>query len=95
MSCDLTGILISSGSQPIIRRNRVFSSQAAGIEVTNGGGGEIHGNEIFENRFEGICLATGVRPTVTGTFTYILKFYKMVIFSSHRQSCTWQWKNSK
>ena len=76
----------------------MFSSQAAGIEVTNGGGGEIHGNEIFENRFEGICLATGVRPTVTGTFTSSqnsLKFYKMVLFSFHRQSCTWQWKNSK
>ena len=56
----------------------MFSSQAAGIEVTNGGGGEIHGNEIFENRFEGICLATGVRPTVTGTFTYISKFFKIL-----------------
>ena len=62
-----TGILISSGSQPTILCNRVFSSQAAGIEVTNGGGGQIHENEIFENRFEGICLATGVKPTVSGT----------------------------
>ena len=60
------GILISSGSQPMIRRNRVFSSQAAGIEITNGGGGDIHDNEIFDNRFEGICLATGVKPTVSG-----------------------------
>ena len=60
------GILISSGSQPTIRRNRVFSSQAAGIEITNGGGGDIHDNEIFDNRFEGICLATGVKPTVSG-----------------------------
>ena len=69
MSCDHhTGILISSGSQPTIRRNRVFSSQAAGIEVTNGGGGQIQENEIFENRFEGICLATGVKPTVSGTY---------------------------
>jgi F-box protein 11 len=44
----------------------VFGSHAAGIEVTNGGGGEIHDNEIFDNRFEGICLATGVKPTVSG-----------------------------
>ena len=62
----VTGVLISSGSQPIIRRNRVFASRAAGIEVTNGGGGEITGNEIFDNRFEGICLATGVKPTLSG-----------------------------
>ena len=67
------GILISSGSQPIIRRNRVFGSHAAGIEVTNGGGGEIHGNEIFDNRFEGICLATGVKPTVSGELLWMKK----------------------
>ena len=44
----------------------MFSSRAAGIEVTNGGGGEIRDNEVFDNRFEGICLATGVKPSVSG-----------------------------
>ena len=33
-----TGILISSSSQPVVRKNRVFGGRAAGIEVTNSAG---------------------------------------------------------
>ena len=72
MTCHVTaGILISSGSQPTIRHNRVFSGQAAGIEVTNGGGGFIHDNEVFKNKFDGICLATGVSPDLSGECSHI------------------------
>ena len=39
----LTGVLISSGSQPVLRRNRVFGGHAARIEVTNGGVGSLRG----------------------------------------------------
>ena len=61
-----TGVLISSGSQPILRHNRIFGGHAAGIEVTNGGGGIIERNEVFDNHFDGVCLATGVVPTLSG-----------------------------
>ena len=84
----LTGILISSGSQPTIRHNRVFSGRAAGIEVTNGGGGKIEENDIFQNRFDGICLATGVKPSVLGEvyITCIVKY--MYIIRCCRPCCT-------
>lgn len=65
------GILISSASQPVLRRNRIFGGKAAGIEVTNGGGGSIEENEVFGNYFDGICLATGVSPTIKGTYLYM------------------------
>ena len=65
--CSLTvGILISSASQPVLRKNKIFGGKAAGIEVTNGGGGVIEENEVFDNYFDGICLATGVNPTLKG-----------------------------
>ena len=60
------GILISSASQPVLRKNKIFGGKAAGIEVTNGGGGVIEENEVFDNYFDGICLATGVNPTLKG-----------------------------
>ncbi len=62
----LAGILISSASQPVLKKNRIFGGKAAGIEVTNGGGGVIEENEVFDNYFDGICLATGVGPTLRG-----------------------------
>ena len=33
-----TGILISSNSRPVIKKNRVFGGMAAGIEITNSAG---------------------------------------------------------
>lgn len=68
------GVLISSGSQPVLRKNRVFGGRAAGIEVTNSGGGVIEGNEVFDNHFDGICLATGVNPALSGVCVWRVQF---------------------
>lgn len=65
-----TGVLISSGSRPILRKNRIFGGKAAGIEVTNGGGGVIEDNEVFDNDFDGISLATGVTTTIMGKYKF-------------------------
>ena len=59
-------MLISSGSQPVLRNNRIFGGRAAGVEVTNFGGGVIEHNEVFDNHFDGICLATGVTLSLSG-----------------------------
>ncbi|VDP53123.1 unnamed protein product [Soboliphyme baturini] len=56
------GILISTESNPTLRRNRVFDGRAAGIEITNGATATLEGNLIFNNKFGGLCLATNVRP---------------------------------
>ena len=37
----LTGVLISTSSFPVLRRNRIFEGGAAGIEITNSAG-EVH-----------------------------------------------------
>eukprot|EP00112_Aurelia_sp_Birch-Aquarium-sp1_P000670 Seg1064.6 transcript_id=Seg1064.6/GoldUCD/mRNA.D3Y31 product="F-box only protein 11" protein_id=Seg1064.6/GoldUCD/D3Y31 len=58
----LTGVLISTSSFPVLRRNRIFEGGAAGIEITNNAGGVLEKNEIFNNRFDGVSLATGVSP---------------------------------
>ena len=34
----LTGVLISTSSFPVLRRNRIFEGGAAGIEITNNAG---------------------------------------------------------
>lgn len=65
-------MLISSGSQPILRHNRIFGGRAAGVEVTNFGSGIIENNEVFDNHFDGICLATGVTLSLSGMPPFLL-----------------------
>lgn len=59
-------MLISTQSQPILRRNRIFDGLAAGVEITNNATATLEYNQIFNNRFGGLCLASGVQPTTRG-----------------------------
>lgn len=56
------GVLISSESNPTLRRNRVFDGRAAGVEITNGATATLEFNHIYNNKFGGLCLATDVNP---------------------------------
>lgn len=56
------GVLISTQSHPILRRNRIFDGLAAGVEITNNATATLEDNQIFNNRFGGLCLASGVQP---------------------------------
>ena len=60
------GVLISTQSHPILRRNRIFDGLAAGIEITNNATATLEFNQIFNNRFGGLCLASGVTPICKG-----------------------------
>jgi F-box protein 11 len=62
------GVLISTQSHPILRRNRIFDGLAAGVEITNNATATLEENQIFNNRFGGHCLASGVRPIDTGEY---------------------------
>lgn len=62
------GVLISTQSQPILRRNRIFDGLAAGVEITNNATATLEFNQIFNNRFGGLCLASGVQPTTRGKY---------------------------
>jgi F-box protein 11 len=60
------GLLISTQSNPTLRRNRIFDGQAAGVEITNNATANLEGNKVFNNKFGGLCLASGVNPIMKG-----------------------------
>lgn len=62
------GVLISTQSHPILRRNRIFDGLAAGVEITNNATATLEDNQIFNNRFGGLCLASGVQPITRRKF---------------------------
>lgn len=61
-----SGLLISTSSNPTLRRNRIFDGQASGIEITNNATAHLDGNKVFNNRFSGLSLASGVNPVMKG-----------------------------
>lgn len=69
------GVLISTQSHPILRRNRIFDGLAAGVEITNNATATLEVNQIFNNRFGGLCLASGVQPIVTGKYYSKMSHY--------------------
>jgi len=58
--------LISTSSNPTLRRNRIFDGQAAGVEITNNATAHLDGNKVFNNRFSGLSVASGVNPVMKG-----------------------------
>lgn len=77
-------MLISTQSQPILRRNRIFDGLAAGVEITNNATATLEFNQIFNNRFGGLCLASGVQPTTRGK--YLLS---VVAFLARKKKIYW------
>ena len=63
------GVLISTQSHPVLRRNRIYDGQAAGVEITNNATASLEYNKIFNNKFGGLCLASGVNPILRGNST--------------------------
>lgn len=68
------GVLISTQSHPILRRNRIFDGLAAGVEITNNATATLEDNQIFNNRFGGLCLASEVKPTIRRKSLWKLSF---------------------
>lgn len=64
------GVLISSESNPTLRRNRVFDGRAAGVEITNGATASLEENYIYNNKFGGLCLATDVQPQLRNNHVF-------------------------
>ena len=59
------GITISrTGSNPLIRRNKIWGGQNGGILVYNGGLGMIEHNEIFDNAMAGVWIKTDSNPVL-------------------------------
>ena len=64
------GVLISTESNPTLRRNRIFEGRAAGVEITHRATATLESNQLFNNRFGGLCLATDVNPILRENKVY-------------------------
>lgn len=54
--------LSRTGSNPIIRRNKIWGGQNGGVLVYNGGLGLLEQNEIFDNAMAGVWIKTDSNP---------------------------------
>lgn len=55
---------IRTGSNPIIRGNKIWGGQNGGVLVYNGGLGLLEQNEIFDNAMAGVWIKTDSNPTL-------------------------------
>lgn len=59
-----SGVVVHSGADPRLRRNRLVGCKKAGIIFTNGARGTLEENEITENHSSAIGVADGAAPTI-------------------------------
>uniref|UniRef100_A0A8C4QQI3 Right handed beta helix domain-containing protein n=1 Tax=Eptatretus burgeri TaxID=7764 RepID=A0A8C4QQI3_EPTBU len=59
-----SGVQIRTGSNPKIKRNKIWGGQNGGILVYNLGLGVIEDNEIFDNAMAGVWIKTDSNPTL-------------------------------
>ena len=62
MSNNLFCFVFRTGSNPIIRKNKIWGGQNGGILVYNSGLGLIENNEIFDNAMAGVWIKTDSNP---------------------------------
>jgi parallel beta-helix repeat protein len=53
-----------TGSNPVIRGNKIWGGQNGGVLVYNGGLGVLEQNEIFDNAMAGVWIKTDSNPTL-------------------------------
>lgn len=58
--------IFRTGSNPLIRRNKIWGGQNGGILVYNSGLGMIERNEIFDNAMAGVWIKTDSNPLLRG-----------------------------
>lgn len=59
-----SGVQIRTGSNPVIRGNKIWGGQNGGVLVYNGGLGLLEQNEIFDNAMAGVWIKTDSNPTL-------------------------------
>eukprot|EP00741_Cyanophora_paradoxa_P018908 tig00021105_g18254.t1 len=66
----LVGIEITTGADPVVRRNKVHDGKDAGIYVHESGRGTVEDNDIYGNALGGIKIATGAAPCLRGNMVH-------------------------
>lgn len=55
-------MILRSGSNPVIRRNKIWGGKNGGVLIYNSGLGIIEDNEIFDNAMAGVWIKTESNP---------------------------------
>lgn len=55
---------LRTGSNPVIRGNKIWGGQNGGVLVYNSGLGLLEQNEIFDNAMAGVWIKTDSNPTL-------------------------------
>ena len=53
-----------TGSNPVIKGNKIWGGQNGGVLVYNGGLGILENNQIFDNAMAGVWIKTDSNPTL-------------------------------
>jgi F-box protein 11 len=63
-SAALSGVAISGGADPRLRRNRIHNNKQCGVLIFDNGLGTLEDNEIFANGMAGVSIKSGGNPTL-------------------------------
>lgn len=62
--CFVFILFFRTGSNPVIKGNKIWGGQNGGVLVYNGGLGILEQNEIFDNAMAGVWIKTDSNPTL-------------------------------
>lgn len=77
-------VYFRTGSNPIIRGNKIWGGQNGGVLVYNGGLGVLERNEIFDNAMAGVWIKTDSNPTLKRNKIYDGRDGGICIFNGGR-----------
>lgn len=60
----LAGVWITTGSTPVLRRNRIHSGKQVGVYFYDNGHGRLEENDIFNHLYSGVQIRTGSNPMI-------------------------------
>lgn len=84
-------LLSRTGSNPIIRRNKIWGGQNGGVLVYNGGLGLLEQNEIFDNAMAGVWIKTDSNPILRRNKIYDGREAGICIFNGGKgEYMSWQ-----
>ena len=73
-----------TGSNPVIRRNKIFGGKNGGVLIYNSGEGLLVENDIYSNALAGVWIKTDSNPILRRNKIYNGKEGGVCIFNSGR-----------
>uniref|UniRef100_A0A8C9VQT7 F-box protein 11a n=1 Tax=Scleropages formosus TaxID=113540 RepID=A0A8C9VQT7_SCLFO len=60
----LAGVWVTTGSTPVLRRNRIHSGKQVGVYFYDNGHGVLEDNDIYNHMYSGVQIRTGSNPKI-------------------------------